>query len=136
MVKFVEEASVGHGATVSNKVELVARVSEPIFKVPNHEPIHVWSVCDALDDQFVFLTLIQSHGIICDRFLQSNHIARNITSILTDHIAQAPQLVGVALPRRNVAGLEDKKQLIAVRLFLHQQLQTGNYITVEGSYCF
>ena len=125
MVKFAE-ASVGPSVLPLTNVVCNAPVfPATVSSLPDVQTgstliqIHVWIICDAIDDQLAFLTLIKSHGIICDCFLQSNSIARNITKILTDHISNPPQLVWVAMPRRNAA-VVDKRQRTAIRLLLHQ----------------
>ena len=147
MVKF-EKAIVGPSAllpltNVVCNAQVLLKSVEPVSSLPDVQnsfpanpfpanQIHVWIICDAVDDQLAFQTLIKSQGIVCDCFIQSNTIAQNITQILTDHITNPPQLVWIAMPKR-VADVVDQRQRTAIRLLLHQQLQSGNHITVEGA---
>ena len=96
-------------------------------------PIRTWIVCDALDDQLAFENLALNHGLNCERILQSNQIANDMSTLLTDHVANPPQLVWIAMPKHNLPNLENQKQYVAVRLLLYQQLQSGGRIVVEGA---
>ena len=98
-----------------------------------YPPTRAWIVCDALNDQLSFEKLASSHGIDCERILQSNIISSNISNILTEHLENPPQLVWIAIPKRYLPNLESQKQFVAVRLLLYQQLQSGGRIVVEGA---
>ena len=97
------------------------------------QPLRVWIVCDALNDNAAFEQLASAHGFTCERVVPSNGIIHNISNVLTDHLQDPPHLVWIALPKRLFPAVSDKKHDVAVRLLLHQQLQSGNKIVVEGA---
>jgi hypothetical protein len=105
----------------------------PNIQPCTNPPTRAWIVCDALNDQLSFENLALNHGIDCERILQSNNIASDISNLLTDHATNPPQLVWIAMPKHNLPNFENQKHFVAVRLLLYQQLQSGGRIVVEGA---
>ena len=90
-----------------------------------------WIVCDVLKEQESFVNLVRSNGIDCERILSSKCITENIAVLITELIADPPQLVWIAIPKNYSSNPELHAQFANVRLLIYQQLQNGGKIAVE-----
>ena len=118
--------------TLKPKAVKHVSISEPAQFSNVGETVSTWVICDTFENPTAFAELALSHSLKCVRMIESKRIATDLIALQTELQEQPPALIWVAL-FKHAGNRDDRKQQVAVRILLHQQLQSGHHVVIEGA---